>query len=294
MTHRKIAKVAFLSAAVAAVGGTLAARWTSPERTSQATVPILHVPAAKLTFGELWETNRFDWTIPIENLSSSTVTISRVQSSCNCLIVAPDRFSIEPGQYHEVRLAIDLRAKLSAPAAARSAFSVTVEFIFTNDPGPTPVEKVERFTVTGQVKRALLPPQAVYVGTHSELAKTFKPVAFTVDSLVRLASLKASPSRVDLRVAELGPDGSGKRYNFELALASTPSKGPIEGWVSLDGITEDGALVPTTRVWVHGRSSPISRPSRASWSQEAGPPAARMKLRSHCTRWSATPFRSRA
>lgn len=253
MTRRTTAIAVVMIAAVAAVGGTIAARWNSPVKSAkQEADPVLHVAADKLTVGVVWETDRFEWTIPIANRGPSTVAVSRVQSSCNCLIVAPDRFSIEPGKSHEVRLAIDLRGKLSDPAASQSGFSVSVEFTFTNEPGYRPVEKVELFTVTGQVKRALLPPQAVYVGTHSELAKSFKPVAFSVDSLVRLTSLKASPSRADFHITELGPDGSGKRYNFELSLASPPSKGPIEGWILLDGITADGVPVPTTRVRVHG------------------------------------------
>lgn len=241
------------AAAVAAVAGTLVGRMNRklPPPPDRATVPVLRIPADKLTFGETWETDRFEWTLPVENRGPSTVAVSRITASCSCLAVTPQEFSIDPGQSREVKLVIDLRDN-GTRTATRTEFGVSVEFTLSYDPGHTPLEKVERFQVTGRVRKALAVPAEFYLGTHSELIEKIPSATFEVDALTKLKSLTATSTRPDIRVEKRPSEAPGTRYTFVVALTSRPAKGPVEGTILLDAVTEDGRKLPMVGVRVLG------------------------------------------
>ena len=125
--------------------------------------------------------------------------------------------------------------------------SDTVEFTFTYDPGHSPLKKVERFQVTGQVRKALSVQAELYMGSHSELSSRIPAITLNVAAHTKLQSLSAKCDRTDLIVS-----GSESTKEFEVAMKSVPALGPIESSIQFDGVAADGAKLPPTRVRVHG------------------------------------------
>ena len=121
MPRRKLAILVVLSAAVAAAGGTLAARWNSAptEKPEVAKSQPLHIDAADLDFGTQWDTDRFAWTVRVRNSSTERVTIRRLSSSCSCTSLEPSQFELAPGGEQTIRLQIDLGAVKDRSGAVR-------------------------------------------------------------------------------------------------------------------------------------------------------------------------------
>jgi hypothetical protein len=68
----------------------------------------LYVPPEYLDFGEVWETDRFSWTLPIQNRGQTDIHITSFGGSCSCAEVSPNNVVIAPGETREVHLTLDL------------------------------------------------------------------------------------------------------------------------------------------------------------------------------------------
>src|SRR5580765_2582322 len=68
----------------------------------------LVVEAPNLDFGEVFESTRFEWALPIQNRSSDTVDIGGFKYSCNCIKVSPENLRIKPQTTETCTLILDL------------------------------------------------------------------------------------------------------------------------------------------------------------------------------------------
>lgn len=75
-----------------------------------------------LNFGEVWEDERFPWTLPIENRSSKEVRLE-LRSSCNCLATVPSSLTIPAGEQRDIVLTMDLRERPGEKPAPLSGLS---------------------------------------------------------------------------------------------------------------------------------------------------------------------------
>lgn len=82
---------------------------------SQHPVPVLRIDDAFLGCGEVMRTDRFVWTIPVENSSPRVVQVDKLRGDCKCLSVEPSTFQLAPGEKLNVQMALDLRGKSSEP-----------------------------------------------------------------------------------------------------------------------------------------------------------------------------------
>ena len=107
------------AALLAAIGGTAAGRYfrpQSPPTVPAAPVSLLTVPPERLNFGEVWETDRLELTLPVTNLGPEPVTISSWRTSCDCQNVEPQAATIESGKTLKFKVTIRLRpSESSAP-----------------------------------------------------------------------------------------------------------------------------------------------------------------------------------
>jgi hypothetical protein len=85
------------------------------------------VDPSALDFGTVWESEQFDWTIPMRNTSREPVKITSLLTSCHCTTVDNAGFEIPVGGTHRVPLKLDLR-RVSGDNDSRSdrPFAVNV------------------------------------------------------------------------------------------------------------------------------------------------------------------------
>ncbi len=74
--------------------------------TREANVPLV---VDRLDFGEVWEDDKFQWTIPITNQGDQPVSVKDFVNTCICSSIEPRKFVILPNETGEVRVTLDLR-----------------------------------------------------------------------------------------------------------------------------------------------------------------------------------------
>lgn len=71
-------------------------------------LPPLSIEAASLDFGSVWNSEKFEWTVPIRNATSFPINVDRLEGSCTCTLVTPSSFVLKPGEEVRVKLRFDL------------------------------------------------------------------------------------------------------------------------------------------------------------------------------------------
>jgi hypothetical protein len=220
----------------------------------------LSVPAEKLDFAEVWETDRFAWTLPVENCGSERVAVTGVVGSCQCLTVEPQQFALDPGGRIDLRLALDLRPRSGEKAESGvRPFSVVLMPIIKPEPGR--VWRSPEWKVSGRVRRVLDAPDEVWLGTHSEFAPALLPRSVTVVPKVPVRSLRATVDRSDI-VADVSADRERPdRFVVELTAKDGGSYGPgdISWSVTLHSVAADGTELPPKTIRLTGRIVPDVR-----------------------------------
>lgn len=109
MTRRKFAIVVLFATVVAAVGGTLAGKWMSPRpignRSLEATFKF---DPLSLDFGDVWESDHFEWPLTLWNESSSPIVLEQLRGDCSCATVGSLPLTVAPHSHETIRLTIDL------------------------------------------------------------------------------------------------------------------------------------------------------------------------------------------
>ena len=109
---RRILCIALAAACGAAVAGTWAGPWASSSRgVGAAPSPVeskavLVVDTAKLNLGAMWETDRFELTIPVTDNEQHPIEIEEIESlsaTCNCLLIEPRTLTVGPGEKRALR-----------------------------------------------------------------------------------------------------------------------------------------------------------------------------------------------
>lgn len=72
--------------------------------------PDLFVSAQDCHFGEQWESDAFEWTLPVKNLTGEPIRIERFHTSCKCLIANTEGMEIPAGGTAQIRLSLDFRS----------------------------------------------------------------------------------------------------------------------------------------------------------------------------------------
>jgi hypothetical protein len=122
----------------------------------------LQVGGSKLNLGTMWAQNEYRWQLPVTNTSDARIEVIDVMTSCTCLSLAPQSFSLAPRETRQLDLVLDLLSRRDSSAYS-SFWPYEVELI--------PVIKDQRlppssWSLRGTV-RALLPglPSEIDFGT---------------------------------------------------------------------------------------------------------------------------------
>jgi hypothetical protein len=113
--------------------------------------PTLTVNEADLNFGRVWATHQFPWKLHVTNNSSQPVNIERIEASCICTIVGPNRVIVPPHSTAEVAVNINLVGAVHhKPALEPQPFEVHFQPLIV---GATPGSVV--WTLRGEVVSAI-------------------------------------------------------------------------------------------------------------------------------------------
>jgi hypothetical protein len=235
------------TAAVAAAGRPSSARclFSPPNHSSE----CLTVAPDRLSFGEVWEDSRFNWSLPVENRSGQDILIDNFVSSCTCSAVEPRSLTIPAGETRRVTLTLDLSAKSGARSPPVREFELLLAPQIREGPHPPP-----RWVVRGQVRTAFrVTPPALDFDSHSELAQPLAPRTIRVECLVPIDSLSATcdSPRFRPRVSR-SPDDP---HQIEVAVVPVTAleQGPFRCAVTLTARTAEGQQLPGKTVVIGGR-----------------------------------------
>jgi hypothetical protein len=203
--------------------------------------PALTVDPHHLDFGEVWETDQFEWTAPVRNHTDAPLRVSSYGSSCAC-VSATSTSVIPPDKTAPLTFRIDLRQQCVGvePKAVREA---KIRVSLGRDSSPT--EKPVLVELSGRVKAALVvPARSVDFGRFPATA-TAKPRVIPVRSLVGLRELAVDVDGASV-AADLKPLAAD-RWELHLRPATT-AVGRHVAKVKLTPTTSAGEAVPPVTI----------------------------------------------
>lgn len=242
MTRKRFGVLVVGSVALAAVAGALSGRayfrHAQPAPPPQAEQPALTVDPAHLDFGDVWESDKFEWSAPVRNRTETALQVSAYSSSCSCVSASSSRL-IPAGESAPLTFRIDLRAVACASAAPQHVRDANIRVGIARDSAPT--EAVTAVELRGRVKSALaVSARAVDFGRLA--LNGTKSRVVTVRGLVGLRELNATVDGTAV-IAELKATGAAQ-WELHLRPTATAVVGRYEAKVKLEPITTNGERVP--------------------------------------------------
>lgn len=214
----------------------------------------LSIPPGALIIGTVWEDDRFDWTVPIENKEAVPVEVASFSRSCNCLSIEPEAFVLEPGERRNLHLQIDLLAKQTKPSGEVS-ISLYPHLKMMSE-AELAKRRPPKWTLKGQIRRVLALDRSVYLGRYSELAQPLPAREIPIEVLVPLQSLSVECSLPSFTASvELPSSGQGKTV-LRLVQSTSLPEGPIQGTVTLKPVRQKGKPLPVRRLEIAGKIVP--------------------------------------
>lgn len=176
----------------------------------------------------MWETDKFEWTIPVTNQSDKSVRIVRWATSCDCLGVEPASLDLKAGETKPIKVRLDLAAKLDSKSSVTQRVTVNLSPVLATG------KLGSSWQVCGVVKALLLNAPDLTLAPMSDsvqpprpkqlqfaFAQPFADLAIESDSPHVTALLPSGDGRtretvhVELRFADSVPVGYHK---FSLTL----------------------------------------------------------------------------
>jgi hypothetical protein len=253
--------VLLLCAAMLSAAAVGANRFLWPTRSAAvAPGPQVAVVVERTHFGEVSESDRFEWTVPVENREPEAVAVTGIAGSCECMAVEPQQFTLEPGGRIDLRLTLDLRPRPEKRVEADVwPFEVVLMPLFKPEPGK--VRRSPEWKVSGRVRRVLDVPDEVSLGTHSEFAPALLPRSLVVIPKVPVRSLRAEVDRPDVAADVRSDPDRPDRFVVELTAKESWSLGlgDVAWGVTLHPLAADGTELPPKTIRLTGRVVPDVR-----------------------------------
>lgn len=205
-----------------------------------------------LSFGEIWETADFAWTLTLENPTSETVSIESLEASCGCTSPKPNQLTIAPRASAEVRLKIDFAPRTNEdPSAPVSEFAVHVTPKFRRGEAKL---AGKGWSVRGRVRRALkLSERSIVFGRTSQLVQggDMPSEIITATAIQPLQSVEAScdPPLLSAEVEQADVDGL---YRIRVMPRPDLPAGLFRPTVYLRPVTLEGERLPAIAVKAEG------------------------------------------
>lgn len=166
--------------------------------------PELVIEPTRLDFGEVWETDKFEWSLPVRSRLGSPTTVYASGSSCNSCGATVTTAALGTGGTGELKLSLDLREPCASaePRAVRDA-KIPIYLTTNSQTRPQAIE------LRGRVKRAIaIPAHALDFG-RLQVTTDPKPRVLSVRALMDVTELTATVDGHSVR-AEVRPLEKGK------------------------------------------------------------------------------------
>jgi hypothetical protein len=210
----------------------------------------LWVPPAALKIGTVWETDHFEWVLPVENREATPIQVTSFSRSCSCLSVEPEAFTIEPGARRELRLTINLGSQL------KPSGEVSIQLMpqLKVREGPIQGNKTPPvWEITGRVRRVLDCERQPYLGSHSELSEKLA-LKTPLKSLVPLKSIS-----MECDLPGWGASfeqGKGGEWAVRVTPPAPLRVGRFQGIVSVKPVLKGGEQLPPQQIRFFGEIVP--------------------------------------
>jgi hypothetical protein len=218
-----------------------------PERVEVAASPLTAEPAS-LNFGAVWNSDRFRWTLPIQNTSETTITVKGVDGSCSCTSVRPTAFVLKPGQRLELALTYDLASR------TRDADSTTVPFengIVAHGPDDKPIAS---WTVRGVVKHAFsCGPRELAFGESLVYGQPYLSKKLDVTCVEPCRTLIATTDPHYGAAVVTNTNADHKHFQVQVAPSSSLGLGMHKFNVALSAVLQSGERLPAVSVPIEAR-----------------------------------------
>lgn len=157
----------------------------------------LRIDERYLDFGLVWAEPRFIWRMQMENPTREEIRVTGFSSSCNCVAVQPNEFSVPAGASKEVTLLLNL-----APSAANGVSQDLREFSAHLTPRIAKARVLPAgWTITGRVRWAVcFSANPLNISDGFVRGKHWTPVTERLVPQVagaRLSVMKCDPPIVD-------------------------------------------------------------------------------------------------
>lgn len=225
------------------------------QRAPLPTINGLYIEPQSLDIGEAWETPQHTFRLTIQNVGSVARTITRFQTTCDCLQLDPPGQTIAPGDKAEFIAHLDLTHRLPYQmGVAHWAVSVRLAPVFEGDFAPTPgweVKGVVRSRVSLNTPKLMFEDRCSHGGP-----RVWQKVR--AKAHVPLKSLQASvlPKSAEVRVESSTTPG-----DYFIFVSPNPSlpMGRFHFEVQVQAVTLDDTAHPCSAIEVVGEMQPTSR-----------------------------------
>lgn len=212
---------------------------------------LVVVAAKDLSFGEVWETSKFQFTVPITNKLDSDVIVDDISGSCNCSKVEPKSMTIPAGQTRDVKFTIDLARNSGADTATIRDFALKLSAIaFTNPDHRVP----HAWTIKGRVRSAYrTDPSMFRFGDHSIAGQPLPTQEVVVEGLFPLDELEVKSCRPGFNVKCERMVQKANTFRVKLIHESNFSLGDIGFDLVLRAKSKEYPNYPDLSIGVTGR-----------------------------------------
>lgn len=161
------------------------------------------IEPARLDFGEVWETDKFEWSLPVRSRLGSATTVYASGTSCNSCGATVTTTALGTGGNGELKLSLDLREPCASaePRALRDA-KIPIYLTTNSQTQPQTIE------LRGRVKRAIAVPAHALDFGRLQPTTDPKPRVLTVRALMDVTELTAAVAghsiRAEVRSLEKG------------------------------------------------------------------------------------------
>lgn len=206
----------------------------------------LVAPEESLDFGDVWESNSFHWTFPIENRTDKQVKILRLATSCSCVSVSPQSMTLKAEEKADIHLILDLTRKQSELSLSIRPFEVQIIPLVEGG-----IAHQRGWTIRGNVRSAIsLSPSYYNLGDVLVTGKRIVKEAI-VTAHIPLGSLSAtSNSRmVSTKITNRNED---KTFQLDIIVFTNLEIGPLRAEARLHPIAVNGQPFPEVVVPIYG------------------------------------------
>jgi hypothetical protein len=215
--------------------------------------PPLSVDAASLDFGSTWNSEEFEWRVPIQNSSAFPVKVDRLEGSCTCTLVSPSAFVLRPGEQVNVKLKYNLFSRTRRDGLVPIVpFDDRLDAFVLGDERP-----LASWHVRGLVKNAFFwKPRELDFGDTLVEGQPYPTRLIDVTCYEPCKGFQVSLDSKDLAAIAKNPSGDGLHFQVAVAPRATLESGVHKFKLALGAVRESGERLPGLSVPVEARIRP--------------------------------------